>query len=235
MIPIPKGPFPKGLTPEQVEHLLSQFQEHNLALDLDSAREALQEEAREEVVLSDFFIDRTPVTNRQFERFVEVTAYRTEAERKGSSRNWRSHNTPERAEHPVVFVTYADAEAYCRWAGKRLPTADEWKKAHRGPEGRLYPWGDVFDKDRCNTAESQKGYQTTPVNLLPNGASVYGCLDMVGNVEEWTATPGKEGQRIVLGGSWCSTCEVYGLPVLHRLALPGFNSNEQGFRCAKDG
>jgi len=234
MILIPAGPFQKGLTPEQLDHLLAQFRQHRLPLDLDSAREALLEEPFETVVLPDFYIDRTPVTNGQFARFVEAATYRTEAERKGSSRNWRSHNTPEKAEHPVVFVTHADAEAYCSWAGKRLPTADEWKKAHRGPDGRLYPWGDTFDKNLCNTAESQQGYQTTPVTQFPEGASVYGCLDMVGNVEEWTATLGKNGQRIVLGGSWCSTCQVYGLPVLQRLALPGFNSNEQGFRCARD-
>jgi formylglycine-generating enzyme required for sulfatase activity len=233
MVLIPAGPFKKGLTDQQIEHLLEQFRERGLALELGSAREVLRLEPQEEMTLPAFWIDLTPITNAQFQHFVEATRYVTEAERRpGAPQSWRTYSLLE--DHPVVFVSYHDAEAYCEWAGKRLPTADEWKKAYRGTEGRIYPWGETFDVNLCNTAESQQGWQTTPVRRFPGGRSPYGCFDMVGNVEEWTSTTHPEGSKLILGGSWCMTCQVYGLPVLHRLAARTFYSNEQGFRCARD-
>lgn len=233
MIQIPAGPFRKGISKQQIEALVQDFKQR-MPIDVESLRHALAEEREETVTLKAFSIDRTPVTNQQFGAFVEATGYETEAERKGSSQTWRLSHTPVKANHPVVYVTYHDAKAYCDWAGKRLPSADEWKKACRGPEGLLYPWGNRFNRDLCNTAESQRGWETTPVDRFPGGASPYGVLDLVGNVEEWTATTGPRGDLIILGGSWCMSCEIYGLPVLHRLASPSFLSNEQGFRCAKD-
>jgi formylglycine-generating enzyme required for sulfatase activity len=234
MVLVPGGPFKKGLSPKQIDALISQFRRQGLNIDLDSAREVLSEEREEEIVLPDFLIDITPVTNAEFRRFIDATGHITEAEQARAPQNWRLYDQPDKAEHPVVFVSHNDALAYCRWAGKRLPTADEWKKAYRGPEGKIYPWGDEFDVHLCNTAESQHGWETTPVKRFPKGRSVYGCYDMVGNVEEWTSTPGPRGSRVVLGGSWCMTCQVYGLPVLERYAATTFYSNEQGFRCAKD-
>lgn len=86
----------------------------------------------------------------------------------------------------MVLVSWNDAIAYCKWSGNRLPTEAEWEKAARGIDGRAYPWGNILDKDRCNTLESYiEG--TTPVDQFPNGASPYGVLDMVGNVSEWCA------------------------------------------------
>lgn len=232
MILISAGRFKKGLSDAQVQQLMDQFRQRRLALDLDSAQKVLRQEPETELELPAFEIDLTPVTNAQFQRFVEATGYVTEAEgRPGAPQTWRTFS--DRADHPVVFVSYDDAEAYCRWAGKRLPTADEWKKAYRGPDGRIYPWGDVFDPELCNTAESQRGWETTPVTRFPKGRSHYGCYDMVGNVEEWTSTTGPGGAKVILGGSWCMTCQVYGLPVLQRLAARSFYSNEQGFRCAR--
>jgi len=234
MVLVPAGPFKKGLSEHQIDLLITQFKRSGLQLDLDSARQVLQEEPEAEPVLASFLIDLTPVTNAQFQRFVDATGHVTEAERPGAPQNWRMYNQPDKADHPVVFVSYNDATAYCQWAGKRLPSADEWKKAYRGPNGRIYPWGDEFNKNLCNTAESQHGWETTPVERFPDGRSFYECYDMVGNVEEWTATSRPDGSRVVLGGSWCMTCQVYGLPVLERYAAPTFYSNEQGFRCAKD-
>jgi formylglycine-generating enzyme required for sulfatase activity len=94
---------------------------------------------------------------------------------------------PERARHPVVNVSLADAQAYAAWLGHRLPTEVEWEKACRGPDGRLFPWGDTFDPSRCNALEGGLG-QTSPVDAYLLGASPYGCLDMAGNVAEWTAS-----------------------------------------------
>jgi formylglycine-generating enzyme required for sulfatase activity len=128
----------------------------------------------------------------------------------------------QRLEHPVVCVTWRDAVAYARWLAERtgppwrLPTEAEWEKAARGTDGRIYPWGNTFDKVRCNTGVS--GIKTTTaVGRYPNGASPYGAQDMAGNVWEWTSSlfkpypywagDGREWaasteNRALRGGSW---------------------------------
>jgi len=165
-----------------------------------------------------FFVARTPVTNAEFIRFVEATGYVTAAEKEGGwsieaqdyvkGFDWRHPEGPDsgiedRLDHPVVQVIWHDAVAYAEWAGVRLPTEQEWEKAARGVDGRVYPWGDEFDPTRCNTRES--GVRTTtPVDRYsPDGDSSCGCADMAGNVWEWTASevePGSE-RRVLRGGS----------------------------------
>ncbi|MBM4135721.1 MAG: NACHT domain-containing protein [Nitrospira sp.] len=113
--------------------------------------------------------------------------------------------------HPVTCVTWYGATEYCRWRSKkegviyRLPTEKELEKAARGTCGRRYPWGDEFDKNKCNTNESAIG-ETTPVDKYPNGISPYGCFDMAGNVWEWTDSwyDKEERYRVLRGGSWFS-------------------------------
>jgi formylglycine-generating enzyme required for sulfatase activity len=125
-------------------------------------------------------------------------------------------NLEGRENHPVVHVSWDDASAFARWAGKRLPTEAEWEKAGRGTDGRRYPWGnDTPNKHLCNFANNLQG--TTPVGDYPAGASPYGALDMAGNVWEWMGSlykpypydpgDGREnlqagGVRVVRGGSW---------------------------------
>jgi formylglycine-generating enzyme required for sulfatase activity len=162
-----------------------------------------------------FFIARTPVTNAQFARFVEATGYVTRAEKEGGwskagkyvmGFDWRhpegsGSTVAERMDHPVVQVSWHGAVAYAEWEGARLPTEQEWEKAARGIDGRLYPWGDVFDFTRCNTQESGTGITTPVGQYSPGGDSACGCADMAGNVWEWTGSaPGPGSARLVLRG-----------------------------------
>jgi iron(II)-dependent oxidoreductase len=165
-------------------------------------------------------------------------------------------------EHPVVGVTFYEAEAYCRWAGGRLPGEAEWEKAARWDEAaqhaRIWPWGDAWDPERCNNPEDHNpaggGYrvnQSAPVGSYPDGASPYGCLDMVGNAYEWVATwaqsyPGSPEPfdftgkyRYVRGGCWddgpaacrCAA-RVWYVPPETSGTGPG-DSDYLGFRCAR--
>jgi formylglycine-generating enzyme required for sulfatase activity len=133
----------------------------------------------------EFEIGKYPLTNREYSQFVEATRYQAPP-------YWKEGAFPhEEATHPVVGITKRDAEAYCKWlsdkTGKRyrLPTEWEWEWAAAGPHGWEYPWGDQFDKDKCNTTESgSEG--TTPVGSYVTGKSFCGASDMSGNVWEIT-------------------------------------------------
>ena len=162
------------------------------------AGEFLMGDKNRKVFVDAFWIGRYPVTNAQYKRFVDATGHKP-------PRHWQGNTYPaDRATHPVVYVTWDDAVAYAKWAGKRLPTEEEWEKAARGTDGRMYPWGNYWEEGRCNTSEAGIG-NTTPVgHYSPGGDSPYGCADMAGNVWEWTASawePGSE-RRVVRGGSW---------------------------------
>ena len=171
LVEIPAGPF-----------LLGSSDADEMAYD--------DEKPQHELTLSPFKIGKYPVTNAQYLRFVEATG-----------REWPSPDAerPEKANCPAAYVSWHEARAYCRWLtdfwrveGKvsgdehvRLPTEAEWEKAARGTDGRLWPWGSEWDESRCNSSEVGLG-ETSAVGIFPDGASPYGCLDMVGNVWEWT-------------------------------------------------
>jgi formylglycine-generating enzyme required for sulfatase activity len=165
------------------------------------------------------------LTNAQYKRFVDATGYR-------APRHWKDGTYPEgKALHPVVHVTWRDAVAYAEWAGKRLPAEEEWEKAARGTGGREYPWGD-WEEGRCNTSEAGVK-DTTPVGQYsPGGDSPYGCVDMAGNVWEWTTSEHEaaQGYRVLRGGSWSNSrgrARCAGR-IRH---YPGFSRDNVGFRC----
>ncbi|MBV6394853.1 MAG: Hercynine oxygenase [Anaerolineales bacterium] len=178
----------------------------------------------------DFLMARFPVTNALFRTFVKQVSYKTQAETDGFGWNWNGekwvktnganwfHPRGPDSEinglenHPVVQVIWKDAQAFCDWLNRehdssmqrglifRLPTEAEWEKAARGTDGRIYPWGDKFDSQKCNSDASGIG-RTTPVGLYsPQGDSSFGCADVAGNVWEWTASLwGKDSNKSDFG------------------------------------
>lgn len=230
----PGRPFRRGLQRKQLERIVRPYQH------VRNLREMLEQHLEEAVrpPLRAIEMDRFEVTNRQFAEFVEATRYRTKAERANEATTWRSFAEASRELHPVVYVTWRDAAAYCKWRSTvenrevRLPTADEWEKAARGVDGRLYPWGSVFDPSKCHTAESVDAEDTVPVTRYADVESPFGVKDLVGNVEEWADT--RQGDyAVVIGGSWRTSCELYGLPVLRRQGALDLTTDDLGFRCVR--
>lgn len=148
-----------------------------------------------------FFIDEAEVSNAQFKGFLDATGYKP-GHPENFLRHWPGGKMPEElAEHPVVYVDIDDARAYAKWAGKRLPSEPEWHLAAQGTDGRIWPWGNEFDPEKCNTT----GDRTLPVRSCPEGRSPYGCYQMAGNVWEWTESCRDDGHTrfvMIRGGSY---------------------------------
>jgi len=190
----------------------------------------------QKIDLPAFYIDVYEVTNEQFAAFVGATGHQTTAG-KANEPTWKDYFGEGKEQHPVVKVSWSDAEAFCKWAGKRLPTEQEWEKAARGSDGRSYPWGNDFDAERVNGMAA--GYRgTLPVGILASGASPYGVMDMAGNVSEWTADwyqpyPGMgEKFRITRGGGWFSD-ETQLQTFFRNSTAPEAANDDLGFRCAR--
>ncbi|MBW4664160.1 MAG: SUMF1/EgtB/PvdO family nonheme iron enzyme [Chroococcus sp. CMT-3BRIN-NPC107] len=230
------------------------FTQGNDSVDaLDNERTAHQ------VNLGDYYIDRYPVTCRQYGAFIEAGGYQNS--NLWSQRGWRWVQSEQVTKplywsedrrwdnYPVCGVSWYEADAYGRFVGKRLPTEAEWEKAAGG--NSPYPWGEELPTEKhCNHDNTVS--QTTPVNAYPKGQSVYGCFDMLGNVWEWTSTvfegyqgfagfpyPGYsqvyfDGEHWVLkGGSWAT--RPWALRSSFRNWYhPGVRQILAGFRCAKD-
>jgi formylglycine-generating enzyme required for sulfatase activity len=267
MVLIPAGEFWMGSTPAEVERAKDECKKLGIAEATPCETFHERERPRHRVHLDAFYIDRYEVTNALFERFVRATGHRTMAERAGdgwvyqqkdgtwqwqqvSGASWRSPSgagTSAPSDHPVVHVTWDDAQAYCRWAGKRLPTEAEWEKAARGTTERRYPWGEDWEDARANGNMSVK--TTARVGSYPNGVSPFGVHDMAGNAMEWVADwfsqdyyqkspernptgPASGERRVLRGGSWLLN------PLGVRSAsrhddTPDDRDTFIGFRCAR--
>ena len=198
------------------------------------------------VSVKSFEIGKYPVTNLGYQQFVKRT-----------DNSWPSHwngEFPETlSDHPVVDVSWHDALAYCEWMSKatgiqhRIPTEVEWERAARGAENTVYPWGSSFYAENCNCWELGVGW-TTPVNCFSKGSSLFGVLDMVGNVWEWCSSlhfnypyqidDGREvlsadGWRVLRGGSWMD--HEWGVRAARRLSgNPMTGSHNTGFRVVRE-
>jgi formylglycine-generating enzyme required for sulfatase activity len=217
------------------------------------------------VQLHAFYIDKYPVTVRLFRRFAEETGWRTLAEKEGwgwvlsggkwvgaRGATWRrpaGAGPFASADHPVVQVAWADADAYCRWAGKRLPTEAEWEKSARGAGGRLFPWGDSWEPARLLHRGNSKE-TTHPVrrSYLTHD-SPYGVSDLSGHVWEWVAdwfapdiynrAPALNPagafhgtRRVKRGGAWNIATPLVFRGAYRDYHPPELRNNISGFRCA---
>ena len=184
------------------------------------------EDEKKTIELPEYWIDKTPVTNGEYARFV--------AAGHKPPQHWKGDRPrDEITDHPVVYVSWHDAVAYCEWAGKRLPSEEEWEKAARGTDGRKYPRdGRAPTRELCNS----RGYQgyTTPVGTYsPKRDSPYGCMDMSGNVWEWTATRHERGGIVVRGGSSLITSPSHVRSANRYWNVPDYGLGDIGFRCAR--
>lgn len=168
-----------------------------------------------------FELARTPVTNAQYERFVAE-------EGAAAPPHW-----PAASDHPVTFVDWDEASAFCAWVGGRLPTEAEWEKAARGTDGRAFPWGDEEDETRAAVGAGLKHGSPSPVGSHPDGASPYGLLDMAGNVWEWTSTEYPAGERVLRGGSFASPALAWARCTMRSHSRPGRRQAHIGFRVAR--
>ncbi|HEY5648607.1 MAG TPA: SUMF1/EgtB/PvdO family nonheme iron enzyme [Nitrospiria bacterium] len=241
MVKIPAGSFTMGTNETDTE---------NKAAEVGIRKEwFVDEHPARRVNLPTYFIDRFEVTNTAYYRFIQQTGNRIPP-------HWEGGGVPENiADHPVTYVSWEDANAYCLWAGKRLPTEAEWEKAARGPNGALYPWGNQFDPKIANINGLTGG--TAAVGSYGKSSSPYGVQDVTGNVWEWTADwyqayPGNdyhsdlfgEKARVLRGNSWAGLghfskkdteiVKAHYSRASHRLFLgPTGRVNDVGFRCAK--
>lgn len=226
MVLIPAGPFIRG-----TDH------------------DGFDERPQRTLVLDAFAIDRYEVANFFYQQFVDATGHRKSGP---PSRYAKNMSKMRGINQPVVYVSWEDAEAYCHWKTKRLPTEAEWEKAMRGTDGRLWPWGNVEQPNGANWARVQDGHDVAaPVGAVLTDKSPYGVMDGAGNVMEWVSdwyaesyfkeTPARNPQgpefgtfRVLRGGGYATTGADIRITSRSKM-VADFRDETIGFRCAVSG
>ena len=223
MIVIPAGPFIRGT-------------DHG----------GFDEQPQRTLVLDAFALDRYEVTNFQYQQFVKVTGHRKSGP---PARYAKNMSKMQGVNQPVVYVSWEDADSYCHWKGKRLPTEAEWEKAMRGSDGRLWPWGNVELPNGANWARVQDGHDVSAsVGAFQTDKSPYGVMDGAGNVMEWVGdwyaeryfeeapernppSPDHGVFRVLRGGGYATTGADIRITSRSKM-VPDFRDEAIGFRCA---
>jgi formylglycine-generating enzyme required for sulfatase activity len=212
---------------------------------MGSAKGDSDEQPEHKVHVDSFSMDVYEVTVGQYAAFLQAKGIDPPSD-------WKTMNQPAHQMRPVANVDWADAFAFCKWAGKRLPTEAEWEKAARGADGRLYPWGNDpptplhanFGKPEWNNHGV-----LAPVGSFETGKSPYGIYDMAGNVWEWVSDwydynyyktspsqnptgPSTGGTKVIRGGSWYSNPRA--IRSANRSLITPTDQGLNGFRCAKN-
>jgi formylglycine-generating enzyme len=231
--PVPAAPVPVPVAPPPppvvapVAYSVRELDDHGPMLYVPAGAFLFGPERRP-VHLPAFWIDKYPVTNRQYEAFCRATSYRFP--------KYVKEGRFAHPDAPVVGVSVADAQKYARWVGKALPSEEQWEKASRGVDGRVFPWGDdaqADDSRACHGRDPGKG-GTQPVAASGAGVSPYGVRDLAGNVWEWTTTAIEDGEalNVIKGGCYNDPIEM--LRTDMRLeAAPKDKHETIGFRLVK--
>jgi formylglycine-generating enzyme required for sulfatase activity len=227
---------PKPLQQPEPIHNSSVHEKTGLEFVRIPAGEFLYGNDKKSIKLPEYWISKTPVTQTVYQRFMAANS------KQDLPLDWDKQKRifPNgKAEHPVNQVNWYDALAFCEWAGLQLPTEEQWEKAARGTDGRIYPWGDNEPTDKLCNFNKNVG-STTPVGQYsPQGDSPFGCVDMSGNVWEWclnkyktpevTEIDQSEAWRVLRGGAWFNfQDDVRAAYRDHYRPASRFNSN--GFR-----
>jgi len=217
MVLVPEGEFTMGITQEELYQIFILDNRENPVF----ATEA----PACNVYLQAFYIDRYPVTNYQYRKFIQSTGHREPI--------LFNHPSWARPMQPVVFVGWEDARAYAKWAGKSLPTEPQWEKAGRGKDGRWWSWGHEFLPKRCNSREYDLHY-TSEIGIFDEGISPYGCYDMCGNV--WEMCEGKwlDNSLPMRGGCFLGTATFVRITCRWTPEDPVDGAHWLGFRCVKE-
>jgi len=216
MVLVPKGPFIMGITKGELQQIFILDQKENPVFVTEIPARSLN--------LKSYYIDRYPVTNFQYRKFVEETGHRKPL--------LLDHHTWGQPMQPVVFVGWEDARAYAQWVGKSLPTESQWEKAARGTDGRWWSWGYEFLPNRCNSREY--GLEcTSEIGLFDAGMSPYGCYDMCGNV--WEMCEGQWlGEHLPMrGGCFLGSATFVRATCRWTPEDPINGAHWLGFRCVK--
>ncbi len=255
MVEISEGKFKMGFNFKEVSKVLKWCQK----VDKKCVRWWFKDAFPSRLVyLDSYWIDIYEVTNEKYREFVLATGHRPaldsscKSDKCWENNLWKGNDFHKDVRlQPVTQVSWFDADAYCKWRGKRLPTEAEWEKAARGPTGNMFPWGNDMPPGRATYRRKWRGIHTmTDVGSYPTGVSIYGVHDMAGNVWEWVADwydhkyyqkkinknpkgPENGELKVVRGGSWVNFKDSL-LSAFRRWTRPEERYSDTGFRCAKD-